>query len=74
MDDMNRKSRLSPLNERGPRHTDPVGSGDIAQDGFRRLYRRPRTRMTDECMPTERADRVEAFDRDMREMMPDHDD
>lgn len=74
MDDANRKERLRPLNERSPRHLDTAGSGNIAQDGYVRLYRRPRTPMTDECMPVEKADRIEAFDRDMRSMMPDYDD
>lgn len=72
MDDVNRKVRLTPLNPRGERHLDPIPDGDAA--GFRRHYRRPRTTMTDECMPLDRADSVEALDRDMRGYRFDYDD
>ena len=74
MDDMNRKCRLTPLNPRGERHTDPVGSGNAAQDGFTRLYRRPRVAGEYDCMPLDKADRVEDFDHEMREMMAGYDD
>lgn len=74
MDDMNRKCKLDPLNPRGERHTDPVGSGDFAQDGFRRLYRRPRSAVVTDCMPVDKADRVEQFEHEMREMMAGYDD
>lgn len=74
MDDANRKERLAPLNERSPRHLDTGGSGNIAQDGYVRLYRRPRTAMTDECMPVDKADRIEAFDRDMRSFRAEYED
>lgn len=71
MDDR-RKVRLTPLNPRSERHLDPVQDGDAA--GFHRHYRRPRTTMTDDCMPLDKADRVEAFERDMRAMSIDYDD
>ena len=72
MDEMNRKVRLTALNPRSERHTDPIPDGDKA--GFTRHYRRPRTAMTDECMPLDRADSVEAFERDMRDYRIDYDD
>lgn len=70
MDD--RKVRLTPLNPRGERHLDPVPDGNAA--GFHRVARRPRTTMMDDCMPLDMADRVEAFERDMRAMSVDYDD
>lgn len=67
------KERLKPLNE-DPRHLDTGGSGNFAQDGYRRLARRPRTLMSNECMPVEKADRIEQFDREMREAMEAYED
>jgi len=67
MDEANRKERLEALNERSSRHTDTTDGGPEA--GYHRLYRRPRTSMTTECMPVARADRVEGFAREMHEMM-----
>lgn len=64
-DDQNRTEKIEPLNPRSARHTDTSGSGNVAQDGYRRLYRRPRTMMTDEILPSDQADRIEAFDRAM---------
>lgn len=72
MHDPNGKVLLSPLNPRGERHLQAPEDGNAA--GFRRPYRRPRTPMTTDCMPIERADRVEEFDREMREVMQDYDD
>lgn len=46
-----------------PRYTDPVGTGKAAKDGFTRLGRRPRTPLVDECMPLDRADRIEDMTR-----------
>lgn len=67
-----RKIRLTPLNPRGERHLDPIPDGDAA--GFHRHYRRPRTEMLDECVPLDRADRIEAFDREMETYRLDQDD
>lgn len=66
MDDANRPERLKALNPRADRHTETPGGGNEA--GYHRLYRRPRTSMTNDCMPVEKADRVESFANDMHEM------
>lgn len=67
-----RKIRLTPLNPRSERHLDPIPDGDAA--GFHRLYRRPRTTMTDECCAPDRADRIEAMEREMDAYRIDYDD
>lgn len=56
-----------------PRYLDPVGTGNFAQDGFMRIARRPRSPLTDEMVPVDQADRIEAFDRQMERLMGDVD-
>ncbi len=47
----------------GPRHLDAGGTGEAGKDGYTVLARRPRAALT-EIMPLERADRIEAFERE----------
>ena len=60
MDRCNRPEKVAPLRPR-ERHHDTHVSGDVAQDGFSRIARRPRGRMMDESVPLDRADRLESI-------------
>ncbi len=71
-DDPNAPETLKPLNPRDPRHLDLPADGPEA--GYHRPYRRPRSAMTDDCLPSDKADRVESFDRDIQSMMDDYND
>ena len=66
------KKLLRPLNPRGERHLSPPADGNAA--GFHRHYRRPRSTMTDECMSIDRAERIETFEDEMREMQAEYGD
>jgi hypothetical protein len=60
MDMVNRPVRLRPLNPRRGRDLDTSGSGNFAQDGYRRLERSPRLAGFDPVSP-QQADRIEEF-------------
>jgi hypothetical protein len=59
-DPANRKEQLRDLRPE-EKYLDTGGSGRMAQDGYERICRRPRVRGFDECVPVERADRIEGI-------------
>lgn len=57
------KERTAVLRD-GPRYLDTGGYGDAGKDGFTCRARRPRVQGFDEIVSTERADRMEQFERE----------
>jgi len=58
----NRPEPIKPLREDElTRDTDVGPTGNIAEAGYERIARRPRSRMSDEIVPEERADRTEGL-------------
>lgn len=53
----------------GPRYLDSEYTGNAARDGYTCIGRRPRVQGFDEIVPTERADRLESFERELRSLL-----